>query len=204
MVSEGLRTVRTKYTIENLNAEPIKAYLKEERRANWELQNPPPGIVETPTDLMIPATIAANDKSTMEVAWTTKNERVVGLDTSSGLTLLRVYVRGGKIPAQAKDAVDKVLAVKDELDQVSEEASRVRKLHDQLSRDQDRVRANLDTLRKTKGNQQLQANLASKLAAQEDELGKLSGKMVELSERDAELRAKLKELVKAVTFEPTS
>jgi hypothetical protein len=202
LVSESLRTVRTKYTIENLHDEPVKAYLKEERRSDWELENPPPGVVETPTHLMIPVAVPAKKEGVLEVAWTSKGVRTTALDTTSGLNLLRVYVRGGKVPAQAKAAVDKVLATKDELDDVREETRRTNKLHAQLSKDQDRVRANLNTLRKTKGNQQLQASLAKKLADQEQELGKLSGKLVELSEREAELQAKLKEQVKAVTFEP--
>lgn len=200
IVSEVLRTETTTYTIKNLHDEPITAYVKTERRADWKLADSPKGTVETPTALMVPIDVPAKKSAKLPVAWEKTQVRQLGIDTSLGLSVLQIYLEGGKVPPAARETLQKVLTIKAELEKIRTDTQRLRRTHSDLSRDQDRVRANLDTLRKTKGNQQLQQELARKLAKLETELGELSGRLVALSERQAELESEMNALIKTVSL----
>ncbi len=200
IVSEVLRIETTTYTVKNLHDEAVTAYVKTDRRADWKLRNPPKGVVETPNALMVPVSVAAGKKAELPVEWTSTLVRHLGIDTSLGVNVLKMYLEGGKVPEPAAKTLRQVLDIKTELESVRKESQRLRRTHDDLSRDQDRVRANLNTLRKTKGNQQLQTELAQKLARLEADLGKLSGELVQLSEREAELENKMNALIKTVSL----
>jgi hypothetical protein len=198
--SEILRIERTTYTIKNLRREPITAYVKTERRAGWELRNTPEGTVEKPEALLVPVTVKGGKSAKLPIEWTSKVVKNLGVDTSLGVNVLKLYLKGGNVPADTSAALQQVLSVKARLDQNRAESQRLRKQHSETSHDQDRVRANLNTLRKTTGNQALQVELAKKLAQQEQDLGKLSGRLVELSEAEAVLGRELGELLKNVTL----
>jgi hypothetical protein len=201
LVSEFLSIQRTTYQLNNLHSDPVRAYIRTDKRAGWTLKNRPEKTVETTDALLVPVTVPAKGKAALAVEWTSKMVRNVSIDSSDSTTLLKVYLKGGNIPAAAKQAIEQVLALKAQLSEIETEAARLRKQHDALSRDQDRVRANLDTLRKTKGNDALQAELARKLAEQEAQLGKLSGGLVALSEKEAELTSRLKVLISNVSLQ---
>jgi hypothetical protein len=200
IVSEVFRVETTTFEIKNLHAEPVTAFVKVERRGDWELRNKPPGTVETPAALLLPVEVPKRGKAKLPVEWASSTTRNVAIDTSLGLSVLKVYLEGGKVPAAAAATLKQVMELQSKLQDSRNESARLEKQHADLSRDQDRVRANLNTLRKTTGNQALQAQLAKKLAEQEEELGKLSGKLVQLSEQQAELSAQLKALIKTVSL----
>lgn len=203
IVSEVLRTETTTYTIKNLHEEAITAYVKTDRRADWKLSARPHGTVETSTALMVPVQVPAKKSAELPIAWEKTLVRHLGIDTTLGLSVLQVYLQGGKVPPAARETLQKVIAVKAELDEIRRETQRLRRTHGDASRDQDRVRANLDTLRKTKGNLPLQQELAKKLAKLETDLGALSGKLVALSERQAELEGEMNALIKTVSLSNT-
>jgi hypothetical protein len=198
LVSEVLVEERTTYKIKNLNKEAITAYVKGERRSDWTLAPRPEGTVETPNALLVPVKVPAGKTAELPVIWTKTMVRQVGIDTDLGGNVLKLYLKGGRVPPAIAAALTQVLEPKSLLQRNREEAARLRTLHADLSRDQERVRENLDTLRKTKGNQALQSQLAQKLARQEDELGKLSGKLVELSEAEATLEQRMSALIKDI------
>jgi hypothetical protein len=198
LVSEVLVEERTTYTIKNSNKEPVTTYVKAERRSDWTLAARPEGTVETPNALLVPVKVPAGKSADLPVIWTKTLVREVGIDTDLGGDVLKLYLKGGRVPPEIAAALREVLETKSQLQQNREESARLRALHADLSRDQERVRENLNTLRKTKGNQALQTQLAQKLAKQEDELGKLSGKVVELSEGQAALERRLGVLIKNV------
>ncbi len=200
IVSEVLRIEITTFELKNLHDEPITAFVKVERRSDWDLRNKPAGTVETPTALLLPVEVPKRGKAKLPVEWARSTTRNVGIDTSLGLTVLKVYLEGGKVPPEAAQTLKQVLELQSKLQDVRTESARLERLRNDLGRDQDRVRANLNTLRKTTGNQALQAQLAKKLALQEEELGKLSGKLVQLSEQQAELQAQMKALIKTVSL----
>ncbi len=200
IVSEVLRSETTTYTVKNLHDETVTAYVKTDRRKDWTLRHKPEGTVETPNALMVPVRVAAKKEAKLPVEWTNTIERRLGIDTSLGVSVLKMYVEGGKVPEATKKTLREVLDIKAKLEQVRSDSRRLRKTHDDLSRDQDRVRANLNTLRKTTGNQQLQNELAKKLAKLETDLGKLSGELVQLSEQEAELERQMNALIKTVSL----
>ncbi len=201
LVSEVLRVESTTYTVKNLHAEPVTAYIKTSKRSDWELQKRPDRTVETPDALLVPVKVPASGKAELEVAWTRTLVRNIAIDTSLSTTVLKLYLQGGQVPPQARASIEKILQLKAELSDIQTDSARVRKQHSDHEKDQRRIRANLNTLRKTKGNQQLIADLSRKLADLETTLGKLSGRLVELSEREAELENQMKVLISSVSLE---
>jgi chromosome segregation ATPase len=114
--------------------------------------------------------------------------------------VLQVYMDGGKVPAEIKEKLARVLDLKRRMAEADAETARLTKQHQDLSRDQDRVRANLDTLRKTKGNRELEQQLSKKLGELEEELGTLSGKLVRLSEERATFEREMVAVIRTVTL----
>jgi chromosome segregation ATPase len=115
--------------------------------------------------------------------------------------VLKVYLGGGKAPAEVKEKLDRILEIKRKLAETDAETARLKKQHTDMSSDQERVRANLNLLRKTKGNRDLEQQLAKKLAELETELGTLSGKLVRLSEERATLEREMVAIIRTVSLE---
>lgn len=184
----------------NQHAEPITAFLKTSRRSGWSLAPRPAGIIETPDALWVPVELPANGTAKLELTWEQKGERRTTIDTDLDAQRLVVTLKNTKLPPQLEAALQQILAVKAEGDEVNRQIQHQNQLKASLESDQRRVRDNLDTLRKTKGNAALQQTLAQKLSKLEQELGVVSGKLVELIEKRAELSKQLIAMVRSLEF----
>lgn len=195
------RTETVTYRIKNAHSEPITAFVKESRRSNWRLQNPPRGVVETPDSLWLPLQVPASGDAQLTVAWEQNALRSTTIDTDLNADRLFITLRNTKLPPEIEAVLNTVLAIKREADAARKQITHLNELRETLSSDQERVRNNLDTLRKTKGNAELQRTLSQKLAKLELELGQLSGQLVTQVERRAELAKQLSNLVADLSFE---
>lgn len=195
------RTETVTYRIKNAHSEPITAFVKEGRRSNWQLQNPPRGVVETPDALWLPLQVPASGDAQLTLAWKQNALRSTTIDTDLNADRLFVTLRNTKLPPEIEAVLNTVLAIKREADAARKQITHLNELRETLSADQERVRNNLDTLRKTKGNAELQRTLSQKLAKLELELGQLSGQLVTQVERRAELAKQLSNLVADLSFE---
>lgn len=188
------------HTFRNLHKEPVTAFVKTARRAGWSLVEPPKGVVETPDALWVPREVPANASATLKLTWQQKAQRTTNIDTDMSAERLVVSLRDAKLPPQVEAALQQVLALKREADQLDRDIHQQNQLKAALESDQERVRENLDTLRKTKGNATLQQSLAQKLAKLEQELGVVSGKLVELIEKRAELSKRMADQIGKLEF----
>lgn len=201
IVSEVQEIQTTTYEVTNRHDEAVTAYIRSAKRSGWKLKNEIAGTVDTPEAMIVPLVVAGGKSAKVDVEWWRRAERTVAVDSRQVEDLFRVYLRGGKAPPKLAAALEEILKLKSEVNEATKEEQRLREQHDTLSRDQDRVRANLNTLRKTQGNHQLKADLARKLGTLEEELGKLSGQLVQLSEKRAELEAKMRALIGTISLE---
>lgn len=189
-----------KHTFRNQHADPITAFVKLTRRSGWTLTSPIQGLVETPDALWVPADLPAKGTKVLELHWQQKTKRTTNIDTDLTAERLLLTLHNTQLPAQLKSALDEVLAVKREAEQVDRDVRHQQQLRSSLEHDQKRVRDNLDVLWKTKGNAQLQNSLAQKLSKLEQELGLVSGKLVELVEKRAELSKRMADLIGKLEF----
>lgn len=189
-----------KHTFRNQHTDPITAFVKVPRRSGWTLTSPTQGLVETPDALWVPSELPSNGTKVLELHWQQKAKRTTNIDTDFTADRLLLTLQNTQLPPQLKVALEEVLAVKREAEQVDRDVRQQQQLRSTLERDQKRVRDNLDVLRKTKGNAQLQNSLAQKLAKLEQELGTVSGKLVELVEKRAELSKRMADLIGKLEF----
>lgn len=202
LVAEVLKTETITYSIRSLHPDPVTAYVKTPRRADWKLTQAPKGTVETPQALYVPAELAARGSADVALDWTHAVERKVAIDTTLGMDVLRVHLDSGQIPAATAAKLNAVVALQRELHGVRTDIKRLRQRHGELEADQRRVRDNLNVLRKTQGNAALQSELATKLAQQELELGKLSAELVRASEKEASLERQLTRTIQGISLQP--
>jgi hypothetical protein len=188
------------HSLRNLHEEAITAFLKTDRRADWTLENPPAGVVETPDALWVPVRVPGRGSAKLELNWKQKSQQSTNIDTDMDAERLVVTLRNTKLPPEVDAGLQLILAVKREADSVDREVSQVEKLKATLEADQARVRDNLDTLRKTKGNAELQHTLAQKIAKLEQQLGETSGRLVQLMERRAELSKQMSDMLAKLEF----
>lgn len=188
------------HSLRNLHNQAITAFLKTERRPDWTLDSPPPGVVETPEALWVPVQIPAQGSVKLELNWKQKGLQTTNIDTDLDAERLVITLRDTKLPPEVDAALQHVLALKREADGVDRELSQTEKQKATFEADQARVRDNLDTLRKAKGNAELQRQLAQKLAALEQRLSGTSSKLVELMERRADLSKQMSALLAKLEF----
>ncbi|MBT8491838.1 MAG: DUF4139 domain-containing protein [Deltaproteobacteria bacterium] len=201
LVSEVLDIQRSVYTVKNRHPREVVAYVKSRKWQGWKLRNAPKqGVVDAGKFVYVPVTVKAGGEAELVIEWVKPVERRVAIDSSMAKTVLKGYLASGNVPPGLRAQIDKILALKSELDDAGEEEARLRKQHNTLSADQKRIRMNLNLLRKTKGNKVLMNELVKKLAKIERDLGKLSGRMVRLSERQAAIRRQLKVLIRTITI----
>jgi hypothetical protein len=187
--------------VKNVASEPVTAYIKSEKRADWTLEKKPTGTIDLVDALLVPARVPAKGQAKAEIAWVKRLEKNVTIDTAISTEVLNLFLEGGKVPPGVKEPLTRILAIKRQIAESDAETARLRRQHEDQSRDQDRVRANLNTLRKTKGNRELEQQLAKKLADLETELGTVSGKLVRLSEEKATLEREMVAIIRTVTLE---
>lgn len=202
ILSESQRIERTTYKVENRHDKPIKAFIRTPKRAGWKLLHQPTGTVDTPEAFIAPVTVPAGKTQTLDVEWAQELERTLEIDSGETDQLLQLTLNSGKVPPAIAQKLQEFLSAKTELSDLRRQEANVRERHNLLSNDQNRVRANLDTLRKTTGNQALKTELATKLAKLEADLGELSGELVRISEKTAELEARLTAILRGVTLVP--
>lgn len=205
-IQGGLLTLETqnrethRHTFRNLHDKPVEAFVKLTRRPDWTLASPPKGVVETPDALWVPSSIPAQGSKTLELTWEQTARQTTSVDTDLSAERLVFTLRNTQLPPQLEAALQGILQLKREAEQVDRELEHQSRLKNALESDQERVRENLDTLRKTKGNAPLQQALAAKLSKLEQELGSVSGKVVELIERRAEISKRLADQIGKLEF----
>lgn len=200
IVSEVLEIDRSKHKVENRHEQPITAFVKAGRRSGWTLRKQPVGTIETAEAFFLPVEVPGAGSAELQVEWTKKLVRQVGIDTGVSTTVLRVYLEAGTAPPEVAKQLRRVLEIKGRIGDIEREEARLEKQHRELSAEQGRVRDNLNLLRKTKGNEVLQKTLVEKLAKLEADLGQLSAKRVKLSDEKAELSGQMTVIIRQITL----
>lgn len=204
IVSEVLDIYRERYAVENHHDRPIVAYVKSKKRGgSYKLRAPAKETVRTAEASFVPVRVAAGQSANLKIEWVSPVKRTVAVDSHLASSALKMYLASGKVPPALKKQLDKVLAARARIGQLSAELRRVDRLKSTLGKDQGRVRENLRLLRKVHGNAALRSRLGRSLSKLEAKLSSLTAKYVKIDEERSALRREVRALIGQITLDAT-
>jgi hypothetical protein len=203
VVSEVMRIYKARYTITNRHEKPITAYVKSVRRSGYKLRTKAKGIVRGGNAIYAPIKVAPGATRVLTVEWVSPVQRRLAINTSLAMTVLKMYIGTGKVPAQIKVVLDKIMGARTRINNLNAEIGRIWRVRRTLTADQKRVRANLKLLRKVRGNARLKKSLLKSLGKLESKLSQLTARYVKLDEQRAGLRAKMRIWIGQITLDAT-
>jgi hypothetical protein len=133
------------YEFKNKAGKDRTIILEQAYSPDWTLVEPKPAY-ETTQNLLRFRVQAAADKVTPQVV---RLERVMDQMlalTDTGLDQIQIYLRTKVITAKIKEALEKVVALRVELDEIAQQRQRAEKEHKEATAEQARIRENLRTL----------------------------------------------------------
>jgi chromosome segregation ATPase len=113
---------------------------------------------------------------------------------------LLTYVRNEKLSAAARAQLEKLAALKAQVEQADRSARQVDTDIRNLERDQDRLRQNINSLNQVSGQQEQVGRYARTLAEQETKLAALRDRQSELAQRKASLEGDISALIDKMEF----
>ncbi len=203
VVSEVMRIHRTHYKVTNRLEKPITAYIKSVKRSGYKLRTKAKGIVRGGNAIYVPITVAPGATRVLTVEWVSPVTRRLAINTNLAMTVLKMYIGTGKVPARIKPILNKIIDARTRINNLNAEISRIWRVRRTLTADQSRVRANLKLLRKVRGNKRLKARLLKSLGQLEARLSGLTARYVKLDEQRAALRAKMRIWLGQITLDAT-
>ena len=137
---------------------------------DWELVSPKPSEVElTRGQYRIKQALAKGAVTTLDVTIQRPRQTIVQLASLNRESLLG-YARSGDLPANAKQALERLAALQGEVDTLDRQIKEGLAERDQVARDQERLRENLKSV--PAGSDMAKRYLAT-LKTQEDRLDKV-------------------------------
>ena len=188
------------YTIRNNDEKPRTVVVEHPVRPNWTL-------VETPAAAESSATfhrfrIEARPKTTTEFAVREENPQ----QTTYALAnitpeQIALWVRQKTIDAEIERALGRIVAKKNEIDDLNKKIARLEAEQNEIFRDQERVRGNLQRLGQTPDEANLRLRYIRQLEQQENRLGALRAERARLEDARATAQKQLDEMLQNLTFD---
>jgi hypothetical protein len=204
LIRRGLMTARTAnrdtrtYTMRNADQKPKTLIIEHPIRREYKLITPKP-VETTATTYRFEVKLAPG--ATEKFAVTEERE----FETSHAIStvnsdLLLSYVKNEKLSDSARRQLEKLAALKQQVEQNDRSARQVDAELRGLERDQERLRQNIQSLNQVSGQQDHVQRYARALADQETKMTALRGKQAELSSGKAELESQISGLVDKMEF----
>ncbi|HEX5136186.1 MAG TPA: hypothetical protein VFY93_04380 [Planctomycetota bacterium] len=185
------RLLREKvYNVRNRGTKAKRVLVEHPFEADWKLLKPEPG--ERTRDVYrFAADVKPGERAVIEVSEERQLAQQVAL-TNLREDAIEVYLRAPQVSDKVKEALGKVVQMKQALSQTGAEIQRGVQQVAEISQDQKRIRENMDRLDRTS---QIYQRYVKSLTEQEDRLAAIQAKIAELRDQEATQRRALDEFL---------
>lgn len=159
------------YQLKNKEDKPRTVIIEQAYSPDWTLVEPKEPYEKTQTLLRFKTTAVPAQVTSYKVRLEHVADQSIAL-AESGLDDIRIYLRTKVVTPKLKEALEKVIALRSELDNVVAQRGRLEKEHDEAVKDQARIRENLNTLDKSTNAYQGQLKNFDEVDARITELNK--------------------------------
>src|SRR3989442_9579184 len=157
------------YNVKNRDQKQKVVLIEHPFRSDWQLTEPSEPAERTREVYRFAVTVAAEQHAQLHVREEKRLQETVQL-TDSGPDLLAFYVQAEAVSAKVKEALQKVVALRDRLSRTAAQRERLEQRSSEITQEQTRIRENMQRLAQ---NSELDNRYVSKLDQQETEMEKL-------------------------------
>ena len=193
------RRARTEkaYAIRNRDAQPKVVLIEHPRRPGWELITPAKAAEQTRQVYRFAVMVASDASTTLQVREEQPRQQTVQL-TDVGVDAIIAYLQAPQVSEAVKSALQKVVALRRQLDETSTQLQRLEQYGAAISQEQERIRQNMERLDR---NTELYARYVRKLDEQESDIEALQQEIKTLRETEDRQRQALQDFLMTLEME---
>jgi len=200
ITSQFKYTKTSKFTVKNNKKTDGIAYVRKGKIANYHLEHPKEGVIETDEYYYIPVNVAKQGKATVDLKLSTNTTRTLSFSSSLGMDSLKFYMTGDDVKPEVRKALETFFSYRKRQGELKNEKNRLHEKYRNWERDQNRLRDNIELLRKTKGNKALLQKQIAKLVKLSNKLSKISATIVKSDDEIADIEAKIGPLLEKINL----
>ncbi|MFO8079801.1 MAG: hypothetical protein R6V07_05780 [Armatimonadota bacterium] len=191
LIAKTTQTQEVEYVIKN-NAEEARTVLVEHpRRSGWELVQPEDPAETTRNRYRIEVEVAAGASETLTVEMEQPLTERIAL-TSESVDRVAYYMQWREIPADVKDALQKIIDMKRQIADIERQISTKQARLEQIGEEQERIRQNMEQLDR---DNDLYKQYVQKLTDQEDEFDTTRKEIDALTQQRNNLQKELEDYI---------
>jgi hypothetical protein len=175
------------YNVKNRDQKAKLVLIEHPFRAGWQLTTPSTPVERTREVYRFAVNVEAGQGARLRVREEKQLQQSIGL-TDAGADVLAYYVRATQVSAKVKEALQRVIALRDRLDQTAHQRRRLEQRLQEISQEQSRIRENMGRLAQ---NSELYNRYVRKLDQQETDIDKLRQEIETLKGTEDEQRREL-------------
>ena len=191
---------RTVYTIANKSGRERVMYLEHRKLDGWDLVDTPAPHESTPNFYRFRIELAATGTREFVVAERHEIANTFGL-VHVNSDIVADYRSSRYIDDRVRDALAKVVALKDRVAQIDVERAEGQRELAAINNDQQRIRENLKSIGEGLDEKRLRATLVEKLLAQEQRLEQLAASQNSLEQQRQQAQADVDSAIAGIEFE---
>ena len=192
-------TVETfSYVIKNVDSTPKTLIVEQAAADSYTLLSPKPSE-RTAKAYRFEVKLAANGSQELKVEQEHSYLNTTALSTATPDSLFTL-VGNRQIGERARQGLQQVSALKQQVIEADAATARARERMDGLNGEQTRLRENIDSLNRVKGQEEQVRTYSNQLAANEAALSKLGGALEASTQHKAALETRLRELISKLDF----
>jgi hypothetical protein len=157
------------YTVASRDGKPKVVLIEHPRRAEWALVAPSTAAEQTRDAYRFAIRVAAGATTALPVREERRLQESVRI-ADSGPDVIGIYLRATQISPKVKEALQKIIAMRDKVEQTAAQRSRLEQRSKDIAEEQRRIRENMARLPQ---NSELYARYVTRLGQQETELDRL-------------------------------
>ncbi len=188
---------RREYTIKNKDTDDRTVLIEQPQPAGWTLLEPAEPFEKTADTLRFKVAVTAGKSATQNVSLERVREESVSLG-NVGLDHIRIYLRSRVISPALKEQMQRIIAMRTELDRIGAERNEAERKAQTAVEDQERIRRNLETLR---GNTDQHTRQLRKFDEFEDQIEQWRARVDELARQEQEKRQALEDYLLGLNVE---
>jgi hypothetical protein len=200
ITSQFKYTKTSKFTVKNNKETDGIAYVRKGKIANYHLEHPKEGVIETDEYYYIPVNVAKQGKATVDLKLSTNTTRTLSFSSSLGMDSLKFYMTGDDVKPEVRKSLETFFAYRQRQGELKKKKNHLQEKYRNIERDQNRLRDNIELLRKTKGNKALLQKQIEKLMKLSNELSKISATIVKSDDEIADIEAKIGPLLEKINL----
>jgi septal ring factor EnvC (AmiA/AmiB activator) len=188
------------YVIRNNNDMPRAVVLEHPVRAEWKLVETPPAAESSSSYHRFK--VEAKPKTTTEFAVREENPQQTTYAIANVTPeLIALWVRERTIDPEIEQALGRIVAKKNEINQLNQKIAALENQQNEIFRDQERVRENLRRMGNTPEEANLRLRYIRQLEQQENRLGAMRAERNRLEDARAAAQKQLDEMLQNLSFD---